>query len=253
MSNFKESIGRHEFDDVYDATILQHEFVEWRDYYRYSRERFWKSFTWVRDLNLGEGTRTLDIGGGIMAVLLQRLLGHDAYVGDVNERAAADVRELGLSFTKIDLFRDDNVAPEPFDLIVLTEVIEHIPQPPYLVFQRIARLLRPGGMLFLTTPNGHSIRNVLYMLAGREILDTYRYPEPGETLGHQHEYTMKQMLWQLDRGGFEIVRAEHVESGWTGATPTARLAHLVTKPATLVPHLRNGVWISARSRQIACA
>ena len=104
------------------------------------------------------------------------------------------------------------------DLVILQEVIEHIPQPPYVVLEKIRTMLAPGGLLFLTTPNGHRFRNVLYMLAGREIVDIYRYPCPGDALGHQHEYTMKQMLWQAREAGFEV-RSAIYQDGWRGIEP----------------------------------
>lgn len=40
-----------------------------------------------------------------------------------------------------------------FDLVVLSEVIEHLPIHPVDVLSRVIRLLRPAGALYLTTPN----------------------------------------------------------------------------------------------------
>lgn len=176
-----------------------------------------------------------------MAVLLKQLLGFDAAVGDVNDKGREDVTELGLKFDIVDLFSDEQQSVQRYDLVVLQEVIEHIPQPPYLVINRIRRLLNENGTLFLTTPNGNRFRNVAYMLAGKEILDKYRYPEPGEALGHQHEYTMQQMLWQSQRGGMEVAYASYYEDGFKGASIKARIARVLTAPIQIVPHLRNGI------------
>ncbi|MEO5819347.1 MAG: class I SAM-dependent methyltransferase [Vicinamibacteraceae bacterium] len=44
-------------------------------------------------------------------------------------------------------FRDASV-----DLVILVEVIEHLPEPA-LTLRQIARVLRPGGRLVMTTPN----------------------------------------------------------------------------------------------------
>lgn len=59
-----------------------------------------------------------------------------------------------------------DTAPWPdayFDGVTLFEVIEHL-QSPRAYIEKIARLVRPGGMLVLTTPNIHSLT---YFLLGR--------------------------------------------------------------------------------------
>lgn len=243
-------VSYQEFSRVYADCIRGRCFVEDRAYYVASKLRFWEGFRRIDALGLPVGSRVLDIGGGILAVLLARLLGFEASVGDVNDSAQADVEDLGLGFVILDLLSEASSPVKGFDLVVLTDVIEHIPLPPYLVLRRIARMLAPRARLFLTTPNGHRFRNVLYMLAGKEILDLYRYAEAGVALGHQHEYTMKQMLWQASEAGFEIVAAEYYQDGFQGANWPARLAWFLVRPTGLVPHLRNGLVMVLRLPEV---
>jgi len=241
-------ISRGEFDKAYQSCILGKRFVEDVEYYRLAGDRFWKSFRKIESLELGTNPRILDVGGGIMAVLLSTLLGYEAVVGDVNPVAQKDVESFGLNFISVDLFRDDEFYTEPFDLVVLQEVIEHIPQPPYLVLNRIRKLIHSDGLLFLTTPNGYRFRNIIYMIFGREILGLYKYPEPGEALGHQHEYTLHQMCWQVSNSDFSLVSADYYEDGFRGASTTARIAWTLTRPAAaLVPHWRNGLMLVCRA------
>lgn len=241
------TIDRSRFSDAYMDIVHNRTFVEYPDYYRHSIERFWNAFDRIQHLELAPSARVIDIRGGIMALLLHRLLGLDASVGDVNRRAAGDVEDYGLTFQTVNLMSDTELPNAQYDLVVLQEVIEHLPEPPYIIFQRIRRFMAPGAILFLTTLNAARIRNLLYYLTGRQVLDNFRYPEPGEALGHQMEYTLPRMLWQLDRAEFATIFADHYEDGWKGASRKAQLAHLLSRPVSVVPHLRNGLMIAARN------
>ena len=235
------------FDTVYDRMILNRSFVEYRGYYVQARGRYRKTAALVGTLRLQPGARHLDIGGGQMALLCRNLFGFHPVVGDVVERAARDVVEQGAAFQKFDLLDDRYEADAPYDLITLLEVIEHIPHPPYITFAKLAHILKPGGWLVLTTPNGFRICNVLRMLANREVLDIYRYPEEGQPLGHQHEYTVRQMDWQLRHARFAPQVCRTYVTGWRGASPAARFAHLATVPFNLAPHLRDGLMAAAKA------
>lgn len=239
-------VTRAEFAKQYRNLIEGRSFVEHQDYYKRSIDRFWKAFDKLQMLDLPSHITAIDIGGGIMAVLLSKILGIKSYVGDVNECAAADVQDFGIDFRLVDLTSDEGALDDMFDLVVLQEVIEHLPQPPYVVFQRIMRFLKPNGLLFVTTPNGSRVRNILYMLAGKAVLDNFRYPAPGRSLGHQQEYVLPQLIWQLEKAGMVPIFAEQYDDGWKGATQVAHISHLLLKSANVFPHLRSGLMIAAR-------
>ena len=62
--------------------------------------------------------------------------------------------ELGLDVRTEDLFTAD-LPPESFDAVVLGDVIEHLPRPADAL-DRIATLLRPGGVLVMMLPDAGS-------------------------------------------------------------------------------------------------
>ena len=62
-----------------------------------------------------------------------------------------------------------SAADSTFDVIVSTEVIEHL-ENPRAVFREFYRLLRPGGTLLVTTPNQESIRSLAGLLIGRHFV-----------------------------------------------------------------------------------
>lgn len=237
------------FCDAYEKLIEGRAFVEYRDYYTHARKRYERTFAQIAALGLPRGARHLDIGGGQMALLTRELLGFDSAVGDVVDTAAEDVGAQNVPFQRVNLMDAELDAPDrPYDLVTLLEVIEHIPVPPYITLRKLRRLMTPGGHLVMTTPNGFRIRNILRMLANREVLGVYRYPEGDAPLGHQHEYTLRQMAWQLQEAGFEALTLRHYRSGARGASLPARVMHALTAPAGLLPHLQDGLMVVARMR-----
>ena len=60
---------------------------------------------------------------------------------------------------------DDLSYDEPFDVVICSEVIEHL-ENPREVFRNLERLTRPGGTLILTMPNQESIRSYVGLLFG---------------------------------------------------------------------------------------
>jgi SAM-dependent methyltransferase len=95
-------------------------------------------------------------------------LGHDVVLVDhLPERFGSSSAALGLRCEKCDIERE----PLPFDsesvdVVVLHEVFEHLRIDLVHCVQEIARVLGPGGVLLLSTPNLTSARG-LYNLAYR--------------------------------------------------------------------------------------
>lgn len=104
-----------------------------------------------------EGCRILDAGAGELAQ--KRFCGHLNYVSQ--DFAQYDGTGNGKGFhsgtwdqRKLDIVCDITSIPEAtasFDAILCVEVFEHLPQP-VLAVKEFARLLKPEGVLILTTP-----------------------------------------------------------------------------------------------------
>jgi 2-polyprenyl-3-methyl-5-hydroxy-6-metoxy-1,4-benzoquinol methylase len=67
------------------------------------------------------------------------------------ERFAAGRGITGVRWAVADIQQLDRFGPE-FDTVFSCETIEHVPDSPRAV-RELARVLRPGGRLYLTTPN----------------------------------------------------------------------------------------------------
>lgn len=102
------------------------------------------------------GARVVDLGCGGGGVSLQlaaagaEVLGLDLSSASVQEaRRAASAAGLQAEFQVADL-RDTGLADRCADFVVLSDVIEHL-EDPEAALAEAARLLKPGGELFLNT------------------------------------------------------------------------------------------------------
>lgn len=98
------------------------------------------------------------------------------------------------SATKLPL--NDNT----FDKILITEVIEHIPEW-NKALDEVRRVLKPGGIAVITTPNKLSHMNIAYAL--KRKIRRYAFNE------HVHEFTRGEFLRELKKR-FRIVKFEYV-------------------------------------------
>jgi SAM-dependent methyltransferase len=111
------------------------------------------------------GTRALDVScrnGEVMRALAAR--GFEVR-GTRFERGLPPIEGMPLD-EGVDLTRGLPYPDESFDLVVLTEVIEHL-ENHRTALSEVARVLRPGGRLILTTPNIMRLDSRLsFMLSG---------------------------------------------------------------------------------------
>ena len=232
-------VPRAHFEKAYARLVLDKAFLEDKDYYLQRKERYRNTLHRLAP-HLQPEARLLDIGGGQFALLTRELFGNHAEVADLDSRYRASIDSEGIFFHHIDLVKDDFVFETPFDVIVLAEVIGHVPVPPHIVFEKLAGALAPGGRLLVTTPNLFRLRNVIRMAFGRPIFTPFRLPEKDLPPGHFIEYDKPQLEWQMERAGMEVELSEHAQLDLGGATKRAVLGRLLASPLlTLRPVMRD--------------
>jgi len=87
-----------------------------------------------------------------------------------------------------------NYAENSMDIIIWIEVIEHI-NDPVNELKKFSKLLRKGGIVYLTTPNFNSFTRLIL----KEKLNLISYPN------HLAYYTKSSMNYLFERNGFQKV------------------------------------------------
>ena len=101
------------------------------------------------------GRKVLDVGCGL-GFFSQRLVerGADVLACDIGERLVAETRRrAGCEAVVADaLDLERTFGSNRFDVVLSSECIEHTPDPPLAVTQMLS-VLKPGGLLSISTPN----------------------------------------------------------------------------------------------------
>jgi SAM-dependent methyltransferase len=110
------------------------------------------------------GGKVLDLGAGAGALSLR--LADAGFAVTAFDYAADNFRLHGhVPFVSADLNGDfaESVPSQSVDAVIAVEIVEHLENPRHLVRQAM-QALKPGGYLFLTTPNVDSCFSLLSQL-----------------------------------------------------------------------------------------
>lgn len=131
----------------------------------FAAQRFWhqkRMDVSLRESRINPGMKVLDIGCG-SGVFADRMaaIGAEVTAVDANPRAVAFAQQTYRRPNLCFMLALDNQIDFPassFDRITLLEVLEHMPRLQGLeLLSSCVRLLRPGGLLTVSTPNAASL------------------------------------------------------------------------------------------------
>lgn len=128
------------------------------------------------------------------------------------DRFAGSIRRLDLDVVRADIETEKlPFADARFDVALFNELFEHLRINPIVTMREVHRTLKPGGLLFLSTPNLRSLaglanfllKNRCYSCEARPY-DEYEKLETLGHMGHVREYTTREVSEFLERIGFTI-------------------------------------------------
>ncbi len=196
--------------------------------------------------------RILDVGcgdGAATALLADRAHGHTVVGADWSQMALERARARGMTLVRATLDGGGlPVADRALDVVVFSEVIEHLVDTD-AALDELVRVLRPGGSLLLSTPNLAAWFNRGLLLAGvqpvfSEVSLRRIYGRPGrEVVGHLRLFTRAALLGLLRGHGLDIVAVR-------GAAyhDTPRLLRPLDRLLQHVPEFAADLIVHARTR-----
>jgi 2-polyprenyl-3-methyl-5-hydroxy-6-metoxy-1,4-benzoquinol methylase len=209
------------------------------------------------------GQKVLDIGCGSCVSLLEvRNLGGTPFgiETDPNVRAIADHFDLNVHIGNI---YDKPFPEETFDLIVLNQVIEHVPEP-LEVLRAVRQRLKPDGRVMLAFPNTGSLNR---RVSGRKWINWHipyhlhhynktSFPKIAEKAGYSVESmrTITPNVWTMlqIRAYGEASKPGEASSSWTSGSlkQSSDVPFMTRLKSRLISRFPSaaGPWISRMGR-----
>lgn len=169
----------------------------------------------LQELDARDSDKILDCGcgDGFYLHLISQISCCELFGLDVDPNALKSA-ERNLAGRNITLMQGDvNFLPFDgsfFDKIILSEVLEHIPDDT-TALREVRRTLKPGGILLITVPNRNypflwdPVNKTMEFLTKRHIKNGF-----WSGIWHQHLrlYTLNEVKALVEKAGFEVVKIQ---------------------------------------------
>lgn len=119
----------------------------------------------------------------------------------------ASVQSDGNLQLEVDNIQDSHFLHESFDLVLCSEVLEHVSSPDKAL-SNLYRILAPGGIAIITTPQRYSLMELFCKIAflpGVINLVRFVYQEPILESGHISLKTYAELNSMINQVGFEVI------------------------------------------------
>jgi SAM-dependent methyltransferase len=148
--------------------------------------------------------RILDIGCGTYPYFLAHTSFEEKFAIDQLPLSSQTASELKIESFTLDLEIKPQLPFEDnfFESVTLLAVVEHLdPSLMAILFKEVYRVLKPGGMVILTTPAAWS-DGILKFMARINLVSAEEIHE------HAYAYTLPLLGWYFGQAGFEMTKVK---------------------------------------------
>lgn len=223
------------------------------DYVNYHSRRFLDTYD-VCTKYLKKGDKVLSIGAGFGSIekMLQTEHGADVTIVDFPD-TIAEYKPIydryGITAISADLTKDDlGLQLDHYDMLLQSEVIEHLPVAPSLQILKFKPYIKPGGLFLVTTPNLGSILHLARLLFMQPIMvepEKMFSPVGVENQGvHRREYLPVEIHDAFTQAGFSNIHT----SFFYYTYPKSMALRTLYFMGTFIPRFRPGMLLIGKKK-----
>ena len=215
-----QALYKHDMQEIWDQKLSP---------------QIWNQYHNQLDYYLGiagsQPLKILDVGcaQGTLALKLAEA-GHQVIAVDIRpqflEYAQSRHTKGDIRFLAANVLEDE--LPGQMDLVFANQIIEHLVYPSELL-QRLKSLLKPGGRLVVTTPNGDYLKNQLPSyrdLGNPKDWEHMQFTADGD--GHFFAYRSHELVEIFRNAGFSEIKSSYFETPFISGHMKLRYLHGVT-------------------------
>lgn len=213
-----------------------------------------RTVTEISEKNKIEKTLDIASGDGFAAREVQACTGGEVVGCDISAICVSKARKRKLQTILMDLNRKMPFRNKSFDMVTAFDIYEHIEELDLLQLE-IRRVLKPGGLLILTTPNLGSLMERLFLLLGFQPLgiEVSQYgkfgaiPHRGKSrpVGHVRTLTLRALKEFLNYYNFDVIKV----SACPLNTPYPLLNGIDNSIGRMFPSLANELLIVCKKQR----
>ena len=227
-------------------------------YLTYSWTRFLKTKSLIEESrSLSRNTRVLDLGAHwLHQTALYSMSGCQVTAADmplsmVRPCTLSLAKHFGIQLHRYESLEDasalEGLPSDSYDIVLFSEVLEHLTCNPVNLWKGVHRVLKTGGVIVVTTPNYYYwrslYRSIWRLLTGHGVgIDMRSLVTMKTTAPHWKEYSMSELreYFRLLSPDFEVTRTEYVEMRGDDKRPIAVFYHWVE---SCVPPFRKNLHV----------